>query len=81
VTVITDRWWLNCKVDGTGILLHDLDAAEPFARNVARESSGVVNQLFALAKEDAGGSFPEWLIEIARTQADAPGCSDLAARA
>jgi len=81
VTVITDRWWLNCKVDGTGILLHDLDAAEPFARNVARENSGVVNQLFALAKEDAGGSFPEWLIEIARTQADAPGCSDLAARA
>ena len=81
VTVITDRWWLNCKVDGTGILLHDLEAAEPFARNVARENSGVVSQLFALAKEDAGGSFPEWLIEIARTQADAPGCSDLAARA
>jgi len=80
VTVITDRWWLNCKVDGTGILLYDLEAAEPFARNVARENSGVVNQLFALAKEDAGGSFPEWLIEIARTQADAPGCSDLAAR-
>lgn len=80
-TVITDRWWLNCKVDGTGVLLHDLKAAEPFARNVARENPGAVNELFALAKQDAKGGFPDWLVEVARKQADAPGCSDLAARA
>ena len=80
-TVITDRWWLNCKVDGTGVLLHDLKAADPFAANVAKKKPAVVNKLFAQAKEDAGGGFPEWLIELARKQADAPGCSDLAARA
>ena len=81
VTVITDRWWFNCKMDGTGVLLHDLNAAEPFAENVAEENADVINRLFLQAKEDAGGSFPDWLVEIAREQADAPGCSPLAARA
>ena len=80
-TVITDRWWFNCKADGTGVLLHDLEASDPFARNVADEYPDVVNDLFVLAKEDAGGSFPAWIVELARNQADAPGCSDLAARA
>jgi arylsulfatase A-like enzyme len=81
VTVITERWWLNCKIDGTGVLLHDLNSSKPFARNVAEANPEVVNRLFAQAKEDAGGSFPDWLMEIAREQADAPGCSPLAARA
>lgn len=80
VTVITDRWWFNCKVDGSGVLLYDLEASEPFDRNVAHEHRDVVNNLFGQAKEDAGGSFPEWLVNLARNQADAPGCSDLAAR-
>jgi arylsulfatase A-like enzyme len=81
VTVITDRWWFNCKVDGTGVLLYNLEAGEPFDRNVADENPEVVNGLFARAKEDAGESFPDWLLELAKSQADAPGCSDLAARA
>lgn len=80
-TVITKKWWLNCKVDGTGVLLYDLEAADPFATNMAKQYPEVVNELFALAVEDAGGGFPEWLLELARNQADAPGCSDLAARA
>ncbi|MBA7565769.1 hypothetical protein ES708_07454 [subsurface metagenome] len=80
VTVITDRWWLNCKVDGTGAFLYDLENAQPFIRNVADDNTDVVNHLFAQAKEDAGGSFPEWLVELARMKTDAPGCSDLAAR-
>jgi arylsulfatase A-like enzyme len=80
-TVITDRWWFNGKADGTGALLYDLQAAEPFARNVADEHVDVANRLFAQAKADAGGSFPEWLVELARSEKDAPGCSDLAARA
>jgi len=80
-TVITDRWWFNCKMDGTGVLLHDLAAKDPFAKNVADEHRDVVDSLFALAKRDAGGQFPDWLVELARKQADAPGCSDLAARA
>ena len=80
ITVINDRWWFNCKVDGTGILLYDLKTDKPFARNTADENPDVVNKLFAQAKEDADGGFPEWLIDLARNQTDAPGCSDLAAR-
>jgi arylsulfatase A-like enzyme len=79
-TVITEKWWFNCKADGTGVLLHDLEADEPFARNVAREHTDVVQKLFAYAKADAGGTFPEWILDLACNQADAPGCSDLAAR-
>ena len=80
-TVITDKWWFNCKADGTGVLLYDLHVGDPFARNVADEHPGVVNELFAQVIEDAGGSFPDWIIKLAQSQADAPGCSDLAARA
>ena len=79
-TVINDRWWFNCKVDGTGVLLHDLSAEEPFAQNVAQDNPEVVSELFRTAEQDATDGFPEWLLELARNQADAPGCSDLAAR-
>lgn len=81
LTVITDRWWLNVKADGTGVLLRDLTAADPFAANVADEHPDVARDLFARAIADAGGSIPEWILDLARRQADAPGCSDLAARA
>jgi arylsulfatase A-like enzyme len=81
VTVLNNRWWLNCKVDGSGILLHDLKQANPFSVNVAEENPETVNELFALAKTDAGGGFPEWILELARTLKDAPGCSNLVARA
>ncbi len=80
-TVVTDRWWMNCKVDGTGVLLHDLRADDPFARNVAGDHPQVVDELFGIAKSDAGGTFPDWLMALAQSQKDAPGCSDLAARA
>ena len=79
-TVITDHWWFNCKVDGTGVMLYDLAAEDPFARNVADDHDGVVKELFDIAGADAEGGFPAWLIDLARNQADAPGCSDLAAR-
>jgi arylsulfatase A-like enzyme len=79
-TVINDRWWFNCKVDGTGVFLHDLREAEPFARNVADDNRAVVDELFQVAKTDAGGSFPEWIIKLAKDEADAPGCSAMAAR-
>jgi arylsulfatase A-like enzyme len=81
VTVINDRWWLNCKVDGTGVLLYDLKEAEPFMKNVAQDNPEAVNELFALAKADATGGFPDWLLERARSEKDAPGSSDLVARA
>ena len=79
-TVITDQWWFNGKVNGTGVLLYDLKAEKPFSLNVAGEHPEVVDELFDVAKEDAGGAFPDWLIKLAEDQADAPGCSDLAAR-
>lgn len=79
-TVITDRWWMNFKVDGTGVLLHDLAAEDPFAANVAGVNPEVVRELLDIAKADAGGGYPEWLVELAKSQEDAPGCSDLAAR-
>ncbi len=79
-TVITDKWWFNCKADGTGVLLYDRGASDPFTGNVAAENPDIVDELFAQAIEDAGGSFPDWIIELAQSQADAPGCSDLAAR-
>jgi arylsulfatase A-like enzyme len=79
-TVIDDRWWFNAKVDGTGPFLYDLTAADPFSRNVADEHRDVVDALFRQARQDAGGQFPNWLIELAKGEADAPGCSQLAAR-
>jgi arylsulfatase A-like enzyme len=81
ITLIDERWWFNCKMDGTGVLLYDLSAEDPFAANVADDHTDVVNQLFAAAKDDAGGSFPEWLLNLAADEADAPGCSDLTALA
>jgi arylsulfatase A-like enzyme len=80
VTVIDEAWWLNCKVDGTGVLLHDLRSEEPFSRNVADENPETVNELFGEARSDAQGGYPEWLLELARNKIDAPGCSDLTAR-
>lgn len=80
-TVITDKWWFNCKVNGKGILLHDLGAKDPFGKNIAAGNEETCRKLFALAKEDAGGSFPDWLVSLADREADAPGCSELVVRA
>jgi len=81
VTVVTPDWWMNCRITGEGPFLYDLNARDPFALNVADENPDVVNRLYRLAVADAGGGFPEYLLEVARKQADAPGCSALAARA
>lgn len=80
MTVIDDHWWLNCKINGTGVFLHDLTAEAPFENNVADENEDVVSQQFAKGVTDAGGEFPDFLIERATKQADAPGCSELAVR-
>ena len=80
VTVVSDTWWLNSKVDGTGVLLYDLAAAEPFAESVADAHPDVAKDLFARAECDARDGFPDWLIDLAQSQSDAPGCSNLVAR-
>ena len=79
-TVITEKWWFNSKVDASGVLLHDLTADDPFAENLADDNPDVAADLFAKARVDAEDGFPDWLTDLAANQADAPGCSDMAAR-
>ena len=81
MTVIDDLWWMNCKVDGTGVFLYDLIASHPFVANIADDHRDVIQRLYAQDLEDAGGEFPEYLLQLARSETDAPGCSALAARA
>ena len=81
VTVITDKWWFNCKVNGKGALLYNLEKEDPFDENVASNNIEVVKELFKIAVQDAGGKFPGYLIKMAddASQPDKPGCTDLAA--
>ncbi len=80
VTVIDNRWWFNCKLNGKGPFLYDLAAPDPFDRNVADEHPETTKELFALALEDASGGVPDWVLKLADEATDAPGCSALAAR-
>ncbi len=80
VTVVNDKWWFNCKVNGKGPFLQDLGRDNPFEENVADENPGVIKELFDIATEDAGGSYPDFLMDLADSKEDAPGCSALAAR-
>lgn len=77
VTVIDDAWWMNAKVDGSGIFLYDLAAPDPFAANVAEANPDVVQALFALAMDDAGASVPKFLLDLAANVEDVPGSSAL----
>lgn len=80
MTVIDDRWWMNCKVDESGAFLYDLSAREPFAENVANTNREVVQRMYDQGVADAGGEFPDYILELAAGEEDAPGCSALAAR-
>ncbi len=77
VTVVYDRWWLTCKIDGTGLILHDLAEDDPFTTNVAQDNTEVVKTLFATAMADAAGGFPDGLLKAAGRQPNAPGSIDL----
>lgn len=82
VTVVTDQWWFNCKVDGHGALLYERDNAggRPLDDvNVADEHPDVVAALFGKAMAEAKGGIPDYLLEQAAEAEDAPGCSPLAA--
>ena len=81
VTVVRDRTWMNCKVDGRGAFLHDLGAAgDPLATNRADAEPALCRELFALAVEEARGGFPDFLLRLADATRDAPGCSAVCAR-
>ena len=79
VTVINDHWWLSCKIDGSGVILHDMAAQDPFAANVAQDNAEVVKELFSLAMADAVGGFPDGLLRAAGRQKNAPGSINLPA--
>jgi arylsulfatase A-like enzyme len=79
MTVITERWWFNAKVDGTGPLLFDRTRPDGFDRNVADEERSVCRELFGLGRAEARDGFPAYLLELAKSAADAPGCSPFAA--
>lgn len=80
MTVIDHNWWMNCKVNGKGVFLWDLNSEEPFNKNVADDNPEIVRKLFSYGVNDAGGKFPDYILNLANKEADAPGCSELAAR-
>lgn len=80
MTVINDEWWLNCKISGRGAFLYDLNKDPLLKKNVAEEHQNVVDYLFSKGVDDAGGSFPDYLLQLEREGMDSPGCSPLASR-
>ena len=80
MTVINDEWWLNCKISGRGAFLYNLKKDPLLKKNVAEEHQNVVDYLFAKGVDDAGESFPDYLLQLERKGTDSPGCSPLAAR-
>jgi arylsulfatase A-like enzyme len=79
MTVINDKWWLNCKIDGSGAFLYDTPRSAPDALNVAEKHPDVVRKLFEVGAQDAKNGFPDYLVERARSADSAPGCSPFAA--
>jgi len=78
MTVIDDRWWMNCKVNGRGPFLYDSPRPAPDAPNLADAHPDVVARLFDVGRGDAAGGFPQYLLEQAESADDAPGCSPFA---
>jgi arylsulfatase A-like enzyme len=79
MTVIDDKWWFNCKLNGRGAFLYDSPRPAPDAENLAEKYPEEVKRLFAIGKADAGGSFPDYLMKQTESADDAPGCSPFAA--
>ena len=78
ITVVTERWWFNCKVDGRGAFLFDRKRTDPFAENLADAEPALVRELFAAGVAEAAGGFPGYVLELAQRAIDAPGCSPIA---
>jgi arylsulfatase A-like enzyme len=78
MTVVTERWWFNCKVDGRGAFLFDRKRADPFGENLADAEPALVRELFAAGAAEAAGGFPGYLRGLAESAVDAPGCSPIA---
>ena len=70
-TVITDRWWFNGKIDGTGIFLYDLQTLDPFEHNLAPDYPEVARNCLKLQTRTHAEAFRDWLIDMAHQEADA----------
>lgn len=79
ITVIKNNWWLNGLVNGKGVMLYDLRNESAFNLNIADNYPEIVKELFEQALKDAGGVFPDILLDLANKSKLLPGCSDLAA--
>ncbi len=80
VTVIENEWWLNCRVNGKGSFLYNPKKDPGMKKNVADANRDTINRLFSLAVKDAGGKFPDYIMESAEKAEDIPGCSAVAAK-
>ena len=73
------RMWFNWQRERKGPFLYNLKKDPGMKKNVADTNREIVNRLFSLAVQDAGGTFPDYIIETAEQAEDIPGCSALAA--
>ena len=79
MTVIDDRGGSTSRSTAGVPFLHDSPRPTPDAPNLAEQHPDVVERLFDLGKADAGGGFPDYLLQQAEGAGDAPGCSPFAA--
>lgn len=70
ITVINDTWWYNANIWGDGKLLYDLRNDPGHENNLAEKHPDACDQLHELARQDAGGAFPELLDKYREW----PGC-------
>lgn len=61
ITVIDKDWWYNTNFWRDDELLYAWKADTYMVENLAESSPEVCDRLFALAKQDANGEFPEYL--------------------
>lgn len=73
ITFIDDRWWCNATFWGADPLLYDLQGDAQLKHNVAAEHPVPVQKAVEAFRADAGGEFPSWLRDCARS----PGCTPI----
>ena len=65
-------------MDGRGAFLFDRKRTERFAENLADERARALPRAVRRRRAEAAGGFPGYVLELAKSAADAPGCSPIA---
>lgn len=81
MTVVDDTWWFNAKIDGTGALLFPASRSPGEVPSVAADHPDVLRSMFRTGTADAGGTFPQFLLDRAATIPDAVGSIPVPAEA